>query len=75
MKELLEFLACALVNEPEHVQVSMRRSGPNLYARVTATQSDLGRLIGRHGRTAEAIRTVASVAGARKGLRVTVDID
>ncbi len=75
MKELLEFLACALVNEPEQVQVSTRRSGSNLHMRVTATQSDLGRLIGRHGRTAEAIRTVANVAAARKGLRVTVDIE
>ncbi len=74
MKELVEFLALELVDQPDRVRVSTRRTGPNLFIDLTAAPGDVGRLIGRHGRTAEAIRTVARVAGARKGLRVTVDI-
>ncbi|MBX7234756.1 MAG: KH domain-containing protein [Caldilineales bacterium] len=74
MKELVEYLTQTLVDHPEQVLVTTRRSGPSLFVEVTAASSDVGRLIGRHGRTAEAIRTVAKVAGARKGLRVTVDI-
>lgn len=74
MKELVEYLTQTLVDHPEQVLVTTRRSGPNLFVEVTASSSDVGRLVGRHGRTAEAIRTVARVAGARKGLRVTVDI-
>lgn len=74
MKELVEYMTQTLVDHPEQVLVTTRRSGPSLFVEVTAASADVGRLIGRHGRTAEAIRTVAKVAGARKGLRVTVDI-
>ncbi|MCO6450340.1 MAG: KH domain-containing protein [Caldilineales bacterium] len=75
MKALVEYIASELVDHPEEVQVTTRKSGSNLYMDVTAAQEDVGRLIGRHGRTAQAIRTVARVAAARQGLRVVIDID
>ncbi|RME80730.1 MAG: KH domain-containing protein [Caldilineae bacterium] len=75
MKELVEFIARSLVENPDAVRVKTRRSGSNLHVRVTASPEDTGRLIGRRGRTAQAIRSVVKVAGMRRGLRVTVDID
>ncbi|MCP4167716.1 MAG: KH domain-containing protein [Chloroflexi bacterium] len=75
MQDLVEYLARSLVENPDKVRVSSRRSGSNLFIDVTAASGDIGRLIGRRGRTAQAIRSVARVAAAREGLRVTVDID
>lgn len=75
MKDLVEFIARELVHHPERVTVSSRRTGANLHLAIHAATDDVGRLIGRQGRTAEAIRILARVAGARKGLKVTVDIE
>ncbi len=75
MQELVEYIARSLVENPDRVQVSTRRSGSSYYVDVTAAPGDLGRLIGRRGRTAQAIRSVAKVAAARQGLRITIDID
>ena len=75
MKELLEYITDALVDHKDEVYVTTRRSGIELYVRVHAASEDVGRLIGRRGRTAQTIRTVAKVAAARQGLRVTVDFD
>lgn len=75
MQELIEYIARSLVENPDRVQVSTRRSGSSLYVDVTAAPGDLGRLIGRRGRTAQSIRSVAKVAAARQGMRITIDID
>lgn len=75
MKNLIEFIAKSLVEYPDQVQVDTHRSGSSLFIEVTAAPGDVGRLIGKRGRTAEAIRTVARVAAARQGVRVSVDID
>ena len=75
MQEIIEYIAKALVEQPEHVQVDTHRVGSTVYVDVTAAPGDVGRLIGRKGRTAQAIRTVAKAAGVREGLRVVVDID
>lgn len=75
MKQLITFLAESLVDHPQQVQINTHRSGNNLFIDVTAAPGDVGRLIGKRGRTADAIRSVARVAAARQGIRVTVDID
>ncbi len=75
MQELIAFIARSLVEDPDQVQVDTHRVGSTLYVDVTAAPGDVGRLIGRKGRTAQAIRAVAKAAGAREGLRVVVDID
>ena len=75
MEELVEFITRSLVENPDEVQIRTRRSGSNLYIQVYAAQGDVGRLIGRRGRTAQAIRSIARVAASRRGLRVTIDID
>ena len=75
MQDVIRFIARSLVEEPDRVHVDARRVGSTLYVDVTAGPGDVGRLIGRKGRTAQAIRAVAKAAAAREGLRVVVDID
>ncbi len=74
-EDVIAYIARALVQNPEHVQVDAHRVGGSIYIDVTAAPGDIGRLIGRKGRTAQAIRTVAKAAAAREGLRAVVDID
>lgn len=75
MRDVIEYVTQSLVENPEQVQVSTHRVGSTLYVDVTAAPGDVGRLIGRKGRTAQAIRLVAKAAASRQGLRIVVDID
>jgi predicted RNA-binding protein YlqC (UPF0109 family) len=75
MQDVIEYIAQSLVENPDQVQIDSHRVGGTLYVDVTAAPGDVGRLIGRKGRTAQAIRLVAKAAAARQGLRVVVDID
>jgi len=75
MQDVITYIAQALVEAPDEVQVDSHRVGNTLYVDVTAAPGDVGRLIGRKGRTAQAIRAVAKAAAAREGLRIVVDID
>jgi predicted RNA-binding protein YlqC (UPF0109 family) len=74
MRDLVEFLVRALVDEPEAVSVEEFDEEGDLVLEVTVADDDLGRVIGRGGRIANAIRTVARAAGARDDRRVIVDI-
>ena len=74
MRELVEFLVRALVEQPEKVEVEEFEEDGDLVLEVTVAEDDLGRVIGRGGRIANAIRTVARAAGARDDRRVIVDI-
>ena len=62
MRELVEFLARALVEDPDSVQVEEVEENGDLVLEVTVGGDDLGRLIGKGGRVANAIRTVAKAA-------------
>jgi len=73
MRELVEFLARALVEDPDSVQVEEVEEGGDLVLEVTVGGDDLGRLIGRGGRVANAIRTVAKAASTRAERRVLVE--
>lgn len=74
MRELVEFLVRALVEQPDKVEVEEFEEGGDLVLEVSVAEDDLGRVIGRGGRIANAIRTVARAAGARDDRRVIVDI-
>ena len=74
MRELVEFLVCALVDDPDAVEVEEFDEDGDLVLEVTVAEDDLGRVIGRGGRIANAIRTVARAVGARDDRRVIVDI-
>jgi hypothetical protein len=73
MRELVEFLARALVEDPEAVQVEEVEENGDLVLEVTVGPEDLGRLIGKGGRVANAIRTVAKAASTRSDRRVLVE--
>ena len=70
----MEFLVRALVEDPEAVEVEQFEEDGDLVLEVTVADDDLGRVIGRGGRIANAIRTVARAAGAREDRRIIVDI-
>jgi predicted RNA-binding protein YlqC (UPF0109 family) len=73
MKELVEFLCRELVDDPDEVRVTETHDdrGPKL--RVTVAPGDMGKVIGRGGRTAKAIRTVVRAAATRQGTSAYVD--
>ena len=72
--ELVEYLVRSIVEEPDQVEVEEFDEGDELILEVKVAQPDLGRVIGREGRVAKAIRTVARAAGAGEDRRVSVDI-
>ncbi|MDX6626190.1 MAG: uncharacterized protein QOE56_1179 [Solirubrobacterales bacterium] len=74
MTELLEFLVKALVEEPEAVVIEELEEEGDLVYEITVAEGDLGRVIGKGGRVANAIRTIAKAAAVRIDRRVIVDI-
>ncbi len=74
MTELLEFLVKALVEDPEAVEVEELEEDGDLVYEISVADSDLGRVIGKGGRVANAIRTIAKAAAVRIDRRVIVDI-
>jgi len=74
MTELLEFLVKALVEEPEAVVVEELEEDGDLVYEISVAEGDLGRVIGKGGRVANAIRTIAKAAAVRIDRRVVVDI-
>ena len=73
-RELVEFLARALVDDPDAVRVDEIEEDGESVLELRVAPDDVGRVIGREGRIAQAIRTVARAAAARQGRRVTVEI-
>ncbi|MBP3879908.1 MAG: KH domain-containing protein [Lachnospiraceae bacterium] len=74
MKELVEVIAKALVDHPEEVVVTEREDGDDLILELKVASQDMGKVIGRQGRIAKAIRSVVKAASTRTDKRVTVDI-
>jgi hypothetical protein len=74
MTELLEFLVRALVEDPGAVVVEEVEEEGDLVYEITVAEDDLGRVIGKGGRVANAIRTIAKAAAVRIDRRVIVEI-
>jgi predicted RNA-binding protein YlqC (UPF0109 family) len=74
MKELVEFIAKSLVDYPDEVNVSEKETEIGLILELNVAQSDLGRIIGKHGRTAKAIRTVLNSASTKRKQKVSLEI-
>ena len=74
MKELVEVIAKALVDDPDSVAVSERQDGRTTVIEVRVADSDMGKVIGKQGRIAKAIRSVVKVAAAKEDKKVVVDI-
>ena len=75
MKELLEYLAREIVDDPDAVEVTETTDEHGLLLTLRVAQDDMGKVIGRGGRTARSIRTVMKAAAIRAGIeRVHVEI-
>jgi uncharacterized protein len=74
MKELLEYLARELVDNPDAVQVTESRDDRGVLLQLHVDPEDMGKVIGRGGRIARAIRQVVKAAAIRDGVYVHVDI-
>ena len=74
MKELVEVVAKALVNHPEEVVVNEKVDGKNIVVELHVADSDMGKVIGKQGRIAKAIRTVVKAASSKDNTRVDVEI-
>ena len=74
MKGLVEFIAKALVNEPAAVEVSETHGDKGLVVELKVAPGDLGKVIGRQGRTARSLRTIVAAAGQRSRKRVVLEI-
>ena len=74
MKELLELIAKALVDDPDEVSVSEVEGEQTIILELRVAQDDLGKVIGKQGRTARAIRTLLSAGGTKLGKRFHLEI-
>jgi hypothetical protein len=74
MKGLVEYLAKALVDNSAPVEVHEAGSGEDAIFRLKVAREDLGKVIGKKGRTAKAFRTLLAAAGAKQNTRVTLEI-
>ncbi|PIE59402.1 MAG: RNA-binding protein [Desulfobulbus propionicus] len=74
MKELIQFIAEKLVDEPDKVVVTCQEEDETIDIELQVAQGDLGKVIGKQGRTVRAMRTVLSAAAARENKRSRLEI-
>ncbi|MCM1121051.1 MAG: KH domain-containing protein [Eubacterium sp.] len=74
MKELVEVIAKALVDNPDEVVVTEKEEGKNITVELHVAASDMGKVIGKQGRIAKAIRSVVKAASSKENKRVDVEI-
>ncbi len=74
MRSAIETIVKALAGEPDNVDVTERVEGSTVRIDIRAGENDMGRLIGREGRTIKAIRSVLFYAGQKQGKRFFVDL-
>lgn len=75
MRELIEYIARSLVDDPTQVRVIQRRQGSTINLKLTVAKEDMGRVIGKGGRVANAMRVMLRVSAAQEGKRAILDID
>lgn len=74
MQDLVEYIAKSLVEDPSEVAVDVIERGNTTQLELSVAQDDMGRVIGKNGRVANAMRTLVRVLAAKQGRRVTLDI-
>ena len=74
MKELLEYLAKSLVDSPDEVTVSQVEGERSLILELRVAPDDMGKVIGKQGRIAQALRTIVKAAAVKDGKRVMIEI-
>lgn len=74
MKDLIEYVARSVVEHPDEVSVEEDAGGYRTVYRLRVNEEDMGRVIGKQGRIAQAIRTLLKVAATREGRRASLEI-
>ena len=74
MKELLEFLVKALVDDPSEVQINEVAGDKVTLYELRVSKTDIGKIIGKKGRTAQAIRTILNAVSSKQGKRAELEI-
>ena len=74
MKELIEYIAKSIVSVPEDVKVTEETNDNLVVVKLEVAADDKGRIIGRQGRVAEAMRTLLRVVATKEGIRVRLEI-
>jgi len=74
MKALIEHVAQALVDHPEQVSVAEEEEDDTMSIKLRVAPDDLGKVIGRRGRTASAMRTILAATAAKKNVRASLEI-
>ncbi|HEV8539036.1 MAG TPA: KH domain-containing protein [Bacteroidota bacterium] len=74
MKEFIEYLAKQLVDQPENVAIEEEVSDEKLILKLRVAQPDIGKIIGKKGRTAFALRTLVAAVGKKAGRKVELEI-
>lgn len=75
MKDLVEFIGKSLADHPDQVQVEATDKGHEIVYTMYVAPEDMGRLIGKGGRIAKAIRTVVKASAIKSGVQIHVEID
>jgi len=74
MQELIEYIAKSLVDDPSEVHVRVHTRGESIHLELSVADEDMGRVIGRGGRVANAMRALLRVAASQKNVRSSLDI-
>jgi len=75
VKELLEYIACSLVDDPTQVEIVQSKRGPVVRFALHVSREDMGRVIGKSGRVANAMRLLLNVAAAQEGKQALLDVE
>lgn len=75
MRALVAYLASNLVDDPNAVEVEARQRGSSVFVSLRVPEEELGKVIGRGGRIARAMRTALMISGARSNVRASLDIE
>ena len=74
LKELIEYIVQRLVDEPNQVKVTETSQGNTIVVEVRVSPADLGKVIGKEGRTARSLRTLVYAAATKQGKRAVLEI-
>ena len=74
MKELLEYLIKSIVDEPDAIEVREVSGEKALVFEIKVAESDIGKVIGKHGRIINAIRTLVRAAAVKEGMKVSIEL-
>ncbi len=74
IKEVVEYLVKLIVDKPEEVEISEKSGEHMIIFEIQANKQDFGKIIGKHGKNIQAIRTLVSAVSAKAGKRATIEI-